>query len=184
MDYRELPSLEVLHKLLRYEPVSGKLFWRERTPEMFTDGYRTAIGNCANWNANNSNKEALGCKNANGHKHGAINHVRYLAHRVVWTMVYGRAPDMDIDHINHDPSDNRIKNIREVTRSENQRNMSMRKDNKSGVCGVRRNPTQKISYNARIGDTYLGSFGCITAAAVARKVADKQLNYHENHGEK
>lgn len=44
-------SPETLRKLLRYEPDTGKLFWRKRTPDMFSGGYRSPEGNCSAWNA-------------------------------------------------------------------------------------------------------------------------------------
>lgn len=46
---------------------------------------------------------------------------KYLAHHVAWFMTYGVWP-MEIDHINRDRADNRIVNLREVTRAENLRN--------------------------------------------------------------
>lgn len=48
---------------------------------------------------------------------------RYLAHHVAWFFTYGYWPS-EIDHINHDRADNRIANLREVTRAENLRNRS------------------------------------------------------------
>ena len=42
-------------------------------------------------------------------------------HQLVWVLVYGRFPSM-IDHINGNEKDNRIENLREVTRSENDMN--------------------------------------------------------------
>lgn len=43
-----------------------------------------------------------------------------------------------VDHLNRDTTDNRKSNLRVGTQSDNARNMSMRKDNKSGIVGVRR----------------------------------------------
>lgn len=42
----------------------------------------------------------------------------------------------EIDHINHNPKDNRKNNLRIVTRSQNQMNVGIKKNNKSGVTGV------------------------------------------------
>ncbi|MDY6326802.1 MAG: HNH endonuclease signature motif containing protein [Bacteroidales bacterium] len=42
-------------------------------------------------------------------------------HHLVWVLVYGRFPKL-IDHINGNPKDNRIENLREVSQSENDMN--------------------------------------------------------------
>ena len=59
----------------------------------------------------------------------------YKAHHLAWVYVYGVWPK-EIDHINNDPTDNRISNLRESTRSENLYNKRKTKKNKSGVKGV------------------------------------------------
>ena len=45
------------------------------------------------------------------------------AHRLAWYKYYGTFPEKEIDHINGDRSDNRIENLREVSRTENMRNL-------------------------------------------------------------
>ena len=56
---------------------------------------------------------------------------------VVWERANGPIPDgMWIDHINGDPTDNRLENLRLATASQNNMNMRRRKDNKSGVKGL------------------------------------------------
>ena len=47
---------------------------------------------------------------------------KLLAHNFIWFMYYGEDAQIDIDHINRDRSDNRICNLRSVTRQENQFN--------------------------------------------------------------
>jgi hypothetical protein len=62
---------------------------------------------------------------------------KYLAHRLAWWFVYGEMPDCAIDHINEDPSDNRICNLRLDVNRENYHNItSPQKNNTSGFRGV------------------------------------------------
>ena len=60
----------------------------------------------------------------------------YLAHRVAWLITYGCWPEGNIDHINGNPGDNRIVNLRECTQSQNMRNTSLSSRNTSGKKGV------------------------------------------------
>lgn len=59
-----------------------------------------------------------------------------LVHRLAWFYVHGRWPTSDLDHINGNPLDNRICNLREATRSQNNWNAGLAKHNTSGVKGV------------------------------------------------
>lgn len=59
----------------------------------------------------------------------------YYAHRLAWFFVHGKWP-REIDHINRDQSDNRIKNLREATSSENNANQKLSVRNTSGKKGV------------------------------------------------
>jgi hypothetical protein len=59
-------------------------------------------------------------------------------HRLAWLYVYGQWPSGVIDHINGDPGDNRISNLRDVDQSANMRNIKRAtRRSKSGVLGVR-----------------------------------------------
>lgn len=65
-----------------------------------------------------------------------INHITYMAHRLVWLYHYGKFPDKFIDHINGIHNDNRVENLRECTKQENSRNRLENANNKSGFKGV------------------------------------------------
>lgn len=76
------------------------------------------------------------CKDRDGYLVVGINGRLYRAHRVIWLYVYGDWPLNDCDHINRVKDDNRIKNLRDVTRSQNKQNMLACKSNKCGIKGV------------------------------------------------
>ena len=61
-----------------------------------------------------------------------------LMHQAVWAWHHGRLPTMQIDHINGNSFDNHIENLREVTPSENMRNMvyPWKPNARTGLPGV------------------------------------------------
>lgn len=73
---------------------------------------------------------------ANGYRRTPINYSLYLIHRLIWRWHYGDEPEF-IDHINHDRTDNRIENLRKVSKSENARHQVLPSNNTSGFYGIR-----------------------------------------------
>jgi hypothetical protein len=94
-------------EMLDYDPETGKLYWRNRPS-------RPA------WSAKFSGREAFTAVDC-GYRRGQIYGRTHRAHRIIWVMVHGYWPEF-IDHINGDRSDNRICNLRAVTRYENMSN--------------------------------------------------------------
>lgn len=47
----------------------------------------------------------------------------FAAHRICWLLHFGEWPQGDLDHINHNKTDNRIENLRSVTIAENNANL-------------------------------------------------------------
>ena len=114
-----------------------------------------------------------------------VNGKIYPAHRLAWLYVYGVMPDGQIDHINHDKSDNRIDNLREVSHSENQKNKPLCRRNKTGYNGVGwigrlGKWTAYISEGGKTNN--IGLFSDVERAIEARRLAEKRLGFHENHG--
>lgn len=100
----------------------------------------------------------------------SIDKAWYYEHVLAWLYVYGEFPDISLDHINCDGSDNRIANLRKATPKQNNGNMPLRSDNKSGFKGVYWNKARN-SWQANIcldGKTrYLGLFADIEDAKAA-----------------
>jgi len=182
MNKRLIPQ-ELLCKILKCIPETGELFWRERTSDLFSNSARA---NC--WNSRWPGKPALATiDGVTGYKHGDIFYRKHYAHRVVWAMETGAWPVDHIDHINHDRADNRIANLREVTRVENGKNLSISKLNTSGVTGVCWCKTSQ-KWHARIvvekRKIHLGYFDAKKDAINARAAANIKYKFHENHGRK
>lgn len=136
MAERIVPTSEQLRELLRYEPETGKLYWKERGLEWFVDSpLRSAQWSRSQWNGRFSGKEAF-TAHLNGYKQGRILGEYASAHRVAWAMHYGSCPDGEVDHINMVRDDNRIVNLRLATPSNNRMNRGSQKNNTSGYKGV------------------------------------------------
>ena len=114
-----------------------------------------------------------------------IDGISYLSHRLAWLFVYGDWPQNDIDHIDGDPSNNSILNLRDVTHRANRRNSRLPSDNTSGACGVIFCKRSK-RWIARIQDggltRHIGAFEEKERAIAARKESERLLGYHEFHG--
>lgn len=78
-----------------------------------------------------------GCINRRGYVVLSVNGEKIRGHRAAWLYVHGCFPDGQIDHINGIKHDNRIANLRDVTKEVNMQNMRQpRRDNTSGFLGA------------------------------------------------
>src|SRR5690606_746777 len=121
-----------LRCLFEYQD-DGALIWRVRPASDFSSARKAGW-----WNRNYAGKRA-GWETARGYWAITIDGVQHQAHRLVWEYHNGLIPSYpkaEIDHINGNKLDNRIENLRVVSRPENNRNAALRTDNTSGVCGV------------------------------------------------
>jgi HNH endonuclease/AP2 domain len=74
-----------------------------------------------------------------GYVYLTVSNKRRAAHQVIWEHVNGRVPDgFEIDHIDGNPSNNSILNLRLLTHAENMQNRHLPsgKNKTSGVKGV------------------------------------------------
>lgn len=172
---KELPSPELLRKLLRYEPETGKLFWLPRDREFFqtSNQFKT-------WNARYANKEAFTAINCNSYFSGTLLHRGYLAHRVIWAMQTGQWPESRLDHIDRNRLNNKFQNLRTATAYQNSTNKTSKVNSSSKYLGVSwHRDRQKWAASIRSnGSNYLGIFSSEIEAAKAYDAAAKRL-----HGE-
>lgn len=165
-------TAERARALLDYDPGTGVLTWK-RQPDARPQ-----------WNGLWPGRRA-GCTHCHGYRIVRIDNVGYAEHRVVWLIVYGQWPKGQVDHLNHNRSDNRISNLRDASREQNARNRKKYSCNKSGHTGV-------IWYKAsaqweaviRVNGYLhnLGRYDDIEDAIAARVAAERRFGFHKNHG--
>ena len=184
----QIPTLKTLSKLFEYDSDAGKLYWKTRTPDMFDNRKNYAERSCNAWNARYAGKEAFTAKASGKYHQGAIFGILYLSHRIIWAMHHDKRPDLklDIDHINGNTCDNRIYNLRLVTRKINSQNSSMNCNNTSGFNGVfwdksTKNWKSQIMIDGK--NIFLGRFANKKDAIAARMRANIKYGFSERHGE-
>lgn len=183
----EVVSPEMLRRLLRYEPETGKLYWLRRCEDLFDATEGRAVQHLAKWwNSRFAGQEALTARSHYEGGHGKIFGKLYYASRVAWTLAHGSWPDGDIDHINGDRNDNRIVNLRVVTHAQNMGNKKLYRTNTSGVPGVtwhRGKQRWQAFIRSGVNRRHLGSFANVEDAIAARRDAQRaDTGFHSNHG--
>lgn len=156
-----------LAKLVHYNPLTGTLTWRRRVHSRAAQG------------------DECGHVNSHGYRCLRIEGRRYLSHRVAWCITHGMWPDALIDHINGNPLDNRLENLRCADDSENVWNSKRSKANLSGVKGVGWNRKAgqwlaRVTKRRRL--VFWGYFSDLNEAKAAVEAARKQAHgEHSRH---
>lgn len=118
-----------------------------------------------------------GCNNGQGYIRIYVDGKPFKAHRLVWLYEFGEWPAHELDHINGNRSDNRIENLRDVLRTQNNKNRPTHKNNAVGIKGVSFNKRSKrwvaqIQYNG--SKKGLGYFDTAELASAAYQLAAHQ----------
>lgn len=176
----DLPSQERLNELFSYDAATGDLLWRprnrsefkeDRSFNIFKKRFEGKPTGCRTFHKQSGRRASL----------RVILFARsYKAHRIIWKMLNGDIPDgMLVDHVNGDPFDNRLMNLRIATPAENTRNSAKSRRNRFGLKGVTQNGV-KPGYIAQITvnrkNLYLGRFHTKGLAALA--YAKAALRHH------
>ena len=176
---KDLPSPELLRKILRYDPQTGFLFWLERDADVHHCGRTRKI-----FNTQFSGLRAFTAISG-GYLQGSVFNKTFWAHRVAWTIFYGEYPNFGVDHINGCTIDNRIINLRDVALSINAKNQRKRRTNTSGFNGVHFDAATKkwrasITVDGSLRN--IGRFSKIEDAVLARKSAELGMGFSVRHG--
>ena len=162
---------EEVAKLFTYDRETGVLYWRIRNRNSIRHKY--VAGSTKGTN--------------DGYRRVGIKGKIYQEHRIIMMLCFGHIPEnAEIDHINHVRNDNRLCNLRFVTRSENRRNQSVNSKNTTGVTGVcfyKRLQKYVAQIKVNREAIYLGYFDTLEEAAAARAEANLKFNFNNNHGE-
>lgn len=148
-------DITFINDAVRYDAYEGELYWRVRPRHHFKSdrGWRAFNSRFANHRAGTTSK-TTGYVVLN-FSNGDI----YPAHRLIWAMSTGKWPDF-IDHINGIRNDNRLANLRSCSRSQNQCNRGIQKNNTSGFKGIHLHSDGRwrAKLRANVGDIHIGLF--------------------------
>lgn len=148
-------TAERLRTELSYDPETGKFMW---------------LGMRRNTAASN---RTAGSLRSDGYIDIHVAGRRYRAHRLAWLYVHGRWPDNNLDHIDGDPSNNRISNLRDVPHQWNAQNTKK-------PSGIEFRPENPLKYRVRLWidgrAKTVGSFASLAEAEAAREAA-KQAHH-------
>ena len=114
----------------------------------------------------------------NGYVRTSINGKLYLVHRLIFLMEYGYLPN-DIDHIDRNPSNNNIENLRPATRTQNQYNSTRKrtKNNLKNVYWVPRLNKWVVRLNINGKPRHIGVFNDLDFADFVAQEA--RAKYHK-----
>ena len=161
---------EEVARLFTYDRETGVLYWRIRDRNTIRHKYVAG--------------SIKGAKD--GYRRVGIKGKNYREHRIIMMLCFGHIPEnAEIDHINHVRDDNRLVNLRFVTRGENLKNQSVSSKSTTGIMGVcfyKRLQKYMAQIKVSRKAIFLGYFDTLEEAAAARAEANLKFNFNNNHG--
>lgn len=154
-------SWERLHRILRYDPVTGVWTWLH--PETMNKKPISAVA---------------GTISVHGYRIITFEGVKYRAARLAWFYMTGEWPAEEIDHENRIKDDDRWINLRDASRSENSLNRDLQSNNTSGARGIHWNIEKEKWYMAVKKDGvshFGGNFDFLDEAIEARNLLALEL---------
>lgn len=114
------------------------------------------------------------------YKRVSVGKWRFVSSRLIWCICKGAQPIGEIDHIDGDPLNNHISNLRDASHGQNQQNMRRKKPKASGLPqGVRPVSGCKGRYQAilmhRGVNVHIGNYGSVEEASIAYRQKKRAL---------
>lgn len=129
------------------------------------------------WTSAKNIGEVIGVTNRGVNPSVYIERRLYKVSHLAWLYVHGWLPTNQIDHINRNPSDNRISNLREATQSQNKANCRTYRNNRLGLKNIRLRGGQYEVRCSKDGKTHqFGKYPCLGQAVRAAAAARKELH--------
>lgn len=152
-------TVEAVKKLVSYNAKDGGLVWNVSRPKAPKGGFAGFV----NKSAHTLRVRVM--------LEGTI----VMVSHVVWVLHKGKWPTSNIDHIDRNPLNNRIENLREATVSENNFNRPIYRNNSSGYPGVSKERSGKwgATIFVKRKRIWLGAFSEKSEAIAARQKAEK-----------
>lgn len=152
-----------LSKYIKYNPDTGEFIWI-RAPSRIAK-----VGSSA------------GTVREDGRREIHFKGIRYKASHIAWLLTYGTLPAGVIDHIDGNPSNDKIENLRDVSHRLNMQNTKKNIKNTSGITGVHYDKARRLCWVATIGRKIIGRFATKEQAIQAR-MTNLPETYTERHG--
>ncbi|WP_010219512.1 MULTISPECIES: HNH endonuclease [Pseudomonas syringae group] len=147
-------SLNRVLELLDYDPATGSFMWKPKPA-----GHR---------------------RKDSGYVSIEVDGLEIKAHRLAWFIAKGQWPDSMIDHINGDPSDNRIENLRDVSQKVNSQNLRRHMSNSTtrllGVTWHKARSKWQATIKHEGKNKYLGLYDTPEEASAAYISAKRLLH--------
>jgi len=151
-------QIELKEKLF-YNPATGDFFWKEGQHNHVKKGQLAGYIRTSH--------------TGTPYRIIKINNQNYRAHKLAWLYMTGDWPKHEIDHKNRIGDDNRIKNLRDVTASQNALNRKVKSNNTTGFSGIeKRGKKWRAIITTNKKRKYLGTFDTKDEAQRARKKAE------------